>query len=1197
MIHFLKKNIFLIFLLSAVSFFGQKDSTNVASESAFEQEFNTWAVGAGVSNLIMHGDFRSVGTKDGVNFFNFGTYLYVSKMFNPIIGAEVRLNYSSLGASGQYLSDGYDILYVGEFIGESLHMEGVSYGIEGSFILDLDNLWKRQSKKWNFAAHLGVGYQRYTSKVIVTKTGYIIPEADFSVNNERLTDDHASSLYLSTAVSLKYRLNKKIDFELRPSLNLNNEDHLDAAISPKQNYETFFVTSIGVVYKFGSKDKHAIWYNEEEKLNEQDPFELLDTDDDGVPDLFDKEPDTPEEAEVYGSGIAIDTDKDGLPDYLDKCPVVPGPIENEGCPYPVEVIEEPKPIVVEEPVMEESEKQKIMKQISLLSKAIYFKTASDVLKEESYKPLNEISDIMFEYPQSKYNIEGHTDSRGKSDYNLDLSNRRARSVYNYLTKNGIGDNRLSSKGYGEDKPVRTNETEAGRQYNRRVEINFIDPKSREGRLVYDKDVSFTEEYEVNSESMNEVSAELLQLDTSKLSDVVIDTDGDGVTDLYDQEIDTPLGVKVYGNGVSVDVDGDGIPDHEDDCPFVVGTVENNGCSDLAVEAGLSVSSEDVEAVVSQKFIDTDGDGVIDLYDSELDTPSGVKVYGNGVSVDSDDDGIADYKDDCPFKKGSLEKNGCPELNAENNSTVSVEDVEAAVAGKFLDSDNDGVADVYDTEPDTPSGVKVYGNGVSVDSDDDGLPDYQDNCPFEKGTIEKNGCSDELKDDEIKLTYPIENTDTDKDGVADVYDKEPNTPAGVKVYGNGVSVDSDNDGLPDYQDNCPFEKGTIEKNGCSDELKDDEIKLTYPIENTDTDKDGVADVYDKEANTPAGVKVYGNGVSVDSDDDGIPDYNDECPFRKGVSSKNGCPDVVEEKGSKVSAADVEAAVSGKFIDTDGDGVIDLYDKEPNTSKKSRVYGDGVSIDSDFDGIPDFKDGCPFAKGLANNNGCPIETKESTIAAAPALRGKKDSDGDGVSDAFDKEPNTPPNVKVYANGIAIDSDKDGVPDYKDRCPLSKGTVANNGCPLVEDLDGDGVADNIDLCPSEKGIASNQGCPEQKMTSNVSDQFQVLASQIKFSRSEGHILKSNNLAILSQIADIMNDYKATSFKIEVHTGLKPNLKYNLELSKRRAYAIKKYLTTKGIIDRRLKVSGLGGTNLKYPGNSPGEDAKNNRVEIKVN
>jgi OOP family OmpA-OmpF porin len=87
-------------------------------------------------------------------------------------------------------------------------------------------------------------------------------------------------------------------------------------------------------------------------------------------------------------------------------------------------------------------------------------------------------------------------------------------------------------------------------------------------------------------------------------------------------------------------------------------------------------------------------------------------------------------------------------------------------------------------------------------------------------------------------------------------------------------------------------------------------------------------------------------------------------------------------------------------------------------------------------------------------------------------KRDVDGDGIKNKFDKCPSTPPGVKVDGTGCPIDTDKDGVADYLDQCPAVPGSAAMNGC---QDKDKDSVADNEDLCPDVPGMARFKGCPD--------------------------------------------------------------------------------------------------------------------------
>jgi len=113
---------------------------------------------------------------------------------------------------------------------------------------------------------------------------------------------------------------------------------------------------------------------------------------------------------------------------------------------------------------------KDQKEIDKYEKLIYFNFDSSTLKTESFGPLDEAVKILKNYPNLTFVIEGHTDSIGPVAYNLNLSRERAKSVMNYFISKGIPASRISAVGYGEEKPVATNETEQGRAQNRRVEI-------------------------------------------------------------------------------------------------------------------------------------------------------------------------------------------------------------------------------------------------------------------------------------------------------------------------------------------------------------------------------------------------------------------------------------------------------------------------------------------------------------------------------------------------------------------------------------------------------------------------------------------------------------------------------------------------------------------------------------------------------
>ena len=88
-----------------------------------------------------------------------------------------------------------------------------------------------------------------------------------------------------------------------------------------------------------------------------------------------------------------------------------------------------------------------------------------------------IADILDDYPNVTFRIEGHTDSTGSAELNQRLSQERAQSVMNYLIEKGIPSERMTSVGYGEDRPIADNNTREGRRTNRRVEIHGETPNN------------------------------------------------------------------------------------------------------------------------------------------------------------------------------------------------------------------------------------------------------------------------------------------------------------------------------------------------------------------------------------------------------------------------------------------------------------------------------------------------------------------------------------------------------------------------------------------------------------------------------------------------------------------------------------------------------------------------------------------------
>ncbi len=195
-----------------------------------------------------------------------------------------------------------------------------------------------------------------------------------------------------------------------------------------------------------------------------------DRDGDGIPDSIDKCPDVPEPTDDLfdGSGCphVRDRDGDGIPDDKDKCPDEPetynGYQDEDGCP-------DKGPTVVQ-----------ITGNSIKFGDKVEFATGKDKIQgNKSFQVLDAVAGIMKGHKEIELlEIQGHTDGVGAADSNRKLSQARSEAVVKYLVSKGVEPGRLTPKGYGPDKPLADNKTQAGRALNRRVE--FIILKNTKG---------------------------------------------------------------------------------------------------------------------------------------------------------------------------------------------------------------------------------------------------------------------------------------------------------------------------------------------------------------------------------------------------------------------------------------------------------------------------------------------------------------------------------------------------------------------------------------------------------------------------------------------------------------------------------------------------------------------------------------------
>ncbi len=351
---------------------------------------------------------------------------------------------------------------------------------------------------------------------------------------------------------------------------------------------------------------------------------------------------------------------------------------------------------------------------------------------------------------------------------------------------------------------------------------------------------------------------------------------------------------------------------------------------------------------------------------------------------------------------------------------------------------------------------------------------------------------------------------------------------------------------------------------------------------------------------------------DKDGDLVSDKLDLCPDVKGVWTFKGCPDM------------------------DGDNIEDKYDECP--AEAGLVEFNGCP-DTDRDGIPDKKDDCPTEPGLKEFNGCP------------------DTDSDGIKDSDDQCPKQP-GLKEF-NGCP-DTDKDGIADKDDNCPLEPGIPENFGCPdytklYLVDANGDIIAtakmegdkyvfENLPLnqsylflldvkdniYPEKMDIYVRNNNKEEKITAKLNAngyyEFRYLKQQevvlkekenkdlqvVILQKEEEEVLKKafDNLefetgkaiirnvsyASLEELAELMIKKDKWKIKISGHTDNVGNPASNLQLSKKRAEAVKAFLMSRGVTEDRIFVLYFGQTKPIADNKTEEGRQKNRRVEMQI-
>lgn len=399
-------------------------------------DYKTWSIGlnAGVLNQSNIFGFNRAGF-DKLEH-NLGYSAYIKKYISP-----------SFGLKAQYL---------GGKVGGANETANTEFEAKMPWSAALSAEWTLANTNWRFVNSIIKPY-------FSVGVGAINFETTSTVGGTSNTAEAQTKLYVPVDAGLKFAIAKGVNLDLGYQLNWANQD-FDGVAGGQYKNDLFSYAHAGLEFALGGSGKPF--------LGNSNPAATLAADVNKKYDAIKAERDAliASNNELKGQIAQInndlkDDDGDGVPNKFDKCPNTPSGVQVDGAGCPITVKNETK--VIEKIVVTEEDRKVVDEAI----KNLEFETGKSTIRSTSYSSLDRVAAILIEKNFS-LKLAGHTDNTGSLQTNLRLSKERAEAVKSYLVSKGANPSRIEATGYGPNQPIASNSTAEGRQQNRRVEFTL-----------------------------------------------------------------------------------------------------------------------------------------------------------------------------------------------------------------------------------------------------------------------------------------------------------------------------------------------------------------------------------------------------------------------------------------------------------------------------------------------------------------------------------------------------------------------------------------------------------------------------------------------------------------------------------------------------------------------------------------------------